>query len=163
VEDEEYQLTHERTCGIGIAKDKADVCVRLPPAREGGRRTSRIEALPATWRDITDLGGRLLDDGVQIVVMEATSEYWRSWYYLLEACGLNVWLVNPSHARQLAGRPKTDQLDCQWLARLAETGLLRPSFVPPAGGPRAAPAPGCTWSATAPGCGSGWRSSSRAP
>ena len=110
---------------------KADVCVRLPPAREGGRRTSRIEALPATWRDITDLGQRLLDDGVQIVVMEATSEYRRSWYYLLEACGLNVWLASPSHARQLAGRPKTDRLDCQWLARLAEMGLLRPSFVPP--------------------------------
>jgi transposase len=39
--------------------------------------------------------------------------------------------VNPSHARQLAGRPKTDRLDCQWIARLAEMGLLRPSFVPP--------------------------------
>jgi hypothetical protein len=31
---------------------------------------------------------------------------------------------------QLAGRPETDVLDCQWLARLAEMGLLRPSFVP---------------------------------
>ena len=40
-------------------------------------------------------------------------------------------LVNSSHARQLAGRPKTDRLDAQWLARLAEMGLLRPSFVPP--------------------------------
>ena len=68
---------------------------------------------------------------MDVVVMEATSDYWRSWYYLLKAMGLNVQLVNPSHARQLAGRPKTDQLDCQWLARLAEMGLLRPSFVPP--------------------------------
>jgi transposase len=42
-----------------------------------------------------------------------------------------VQLVNPSHARQLAGRPKTDRLDAQWIARLAEMGLLRPSFVPP--------------------------------
>ena len=40
-------------------------------------------------------------------------------------------LVNPAHARQLAGRPKTDRLDAQWIARLAEMGLLRPSFVPP--------------------------------
>jgi transposase len=53
------------------------------------------------------------------------------WYYLLEGAGLNVHLVNPAHARQLAGRPKTDRLDAQWLARLAEMGLLRPSFVPP--------------------------------
>ena len=39
--------------------------------------------------------------------------------------------MNSRHARQLAGRPKTDQKDAQWIARLAEMGLLRPSFVPP--------------------------------
>ena len=48
---------------------------------------------------------------------------WRIWYYLLEAAGLTVQLVNSRQSRQLAGRPKTD--------RLAEMGLLRPSFVPP--------------------------------
>ena len=52
-------------------------------------------------------------------------------YYLLEGAGLAVQLVNPAQARQLAGRPKTDRLDAQWIARLAEMGLLRPSFVPP--------------------------------
>ena len=40
VEDEDYQLRHERVAGIDIAKAKADVCTRLPPVREGGRRTS---------------------------------------------------------------------------------------------------------------------------
>jgi transposase len=131
VEDEEYQLRYEKVAGIDIAKDKGDVCTRLPPLRGGGRRVSRTETLPATWREVTALGERLLDEGVESVVMEATSDYWRIWFYLLEACGLAVMLVNPSHARQLAGRPKTDRLDCQWLARLAEMGLLRPSFVPP--------------------------------
>jgi transposase len=63
--------------------------------------------------------------------MEATSDYRRIWYYLLEAAGLAVHLVNPAHARQLAGRPKTGKLDAQWIARLAEMGLLRPGFVPP--------------------------------
>jgi len=42
-----------------------------------------------------------------------------------------VQLVNSAQSRQLAGRPKTDRLDAQWIARLAEMGLLRPSFVPP--------------------------------
>jgi transposase len=42
-----------------------------------------------------------------------------------------VQLVNPAHARQLAGRPKTGRLDAQQIARLAEMGPLRPSFVPP--------------------------------
>jgi transposase len=131
VEDEEYQLRHERVAGIDIAKAKADVCTRLPPARDGGRRASRLEEVPATAREILALAGRLLADRVELVVMEATSDYWRIWYYLLEAAGLTVQLVNPAHARQLAGRPKTDRLDAQWIARLAEMGLLRPSFVPP--------------------------------
>jgi transposase len=131
VEDEEYQLRHEKVAGIDIAKAKADVCTRLPPAREGGRRRSRVEEVPATAREVLALGGRLLADGVELVVMESTSDYWRIWYYLLESLGLAVALVNSSQARQLAGRPKTDRLDAQWLARLAEMGLLRPSFVPP--------------------------------
>jgi transposase len=132
VEDEDYQLRHERVAGIDIAKGKGDVCTRLPPGREGGRRRSRVEQdVPARARDILELGARLAADGVELVVMESTSDYWRIWFYLLESAGLAVALVNSSHARQLAGRPKTDRLDAQWLARLAEMGLLRPSFVPP--------------------------------
>ena len=132
VEDEEYQLRHERVAGIDVAKGKADVCTRLPPAREGGRRMSRTEEVTATVAAVTALAARLLADGVELVSMESTSDYWRIWFYVLEAAGLNVQLVNSSHARQLAGRPKTDRLDAQWLARLTEMGLLRPSFVPPA-------------------------------
>jgi transposase len=132
VEDEDYQLRHERVAGIDVAKAKADVCTRLPPARDGGRRRSRVEdSVPATAAAIWALAGRLLADRVELVVMEATSDYWRIWFYLLEAAGLTVQLANPSQARQLAGRPKTDRLDAQWIARLAEMGLLRPSFVPP--------------------------------
>ena len=131
VEDEDYQLRYERVAGIDIAKAKADVCTRLPPPRAGGRRASRVEEVPATAREILALAGRLLADGVELAVMESTSDYWRIWFYLLEGAGLRVQLVNPRHARQLAGRPKTDRLDAQWIARLAEMGLLRPSFVPP--------------------------------
>ena len=131
VEDEDYQLRYERVAGIDVAKAKADVCTRLPPAREGGRRVSRVEEVAATAREVLALAGRLIADGVEVVVMESTSDYWRIWYYLLESAGLNVQLVNSRHARQLAGRPKTDQKDAQWIARLAEMGLLRPSFVPP--------------------------------
>ena len=131
VEDEDYQLRHERVAGIDIAKAKADVCTRLPPAREGGRRASRVEEVPARAAEILALAARLLADGVELVVMESTSDYWRIWLYLLEGAGLNVQLVNSRQSRQLAGRPKTDQKDAQWIARLAEMGLLRPSFVPP--------------------------------
>src|ERR1700722_2179583 len=131
VEDEDYQLRHERAAGTGIAKAKAGVCTRLPAARDGGRRASRTEEVPALSAEILALAQRLLADRVELVVMEPASDYWRIWYYLLEAAGLAVQLVSPAHARQLAGRPKTDRLDAQWIARLAEMGLLRPSFVPP--------------------------------
>jgi transposase len=110
VEDEDYQLRYERVAGIDVAKAKADVCTRLPPAREGGRRVSRLETVAATAREVLALAGRLIADGVEVVVMESTSDYWRIWYYLLESAGLNVQLVNSRHARQLAGRPKTDLL-----------------------------------------------------
>ena len=79
VEDEDYQLRYERVAGIDIAKAKADVCTRLPPARDGGRRRSRVEEVPATARAVQALAGRLLADGVELVVMESTSDYWRIW------------------------------------------------------------------------------------
>ena len=63
--------------------------------------------------------------------VESTSDYWRIWYYLLEAAGLSVQLVNARDVKNVPGRPKTDKLDAVWLAKLTEKGLLRPSFVPP--------------------------------
>jgi transposase len=132
VEDEQHQRRHERVAGIDVAKASAVVCTRLPPASEGGRRVSRVESVQATVPAISALGERLLADGVEMVTLESTSDYWRIWFYVLEAAGLQVQLVSSSQARRLSGRPKTDALDAQWLARLTEMGLLRPSFVPPA-------------------------------
>jgi transposase len=55
----------------------------------------------------------------------------RPYYYLLEAHGFEVWLVNARDVKHLPGRPKTDRLDAVWLAKVAERQMLRPSFVPP--------------------------------
>ena len=57
---------------------------------------------------------------------------WRPFFYVFEAAGLTVWLVNATDVKQVSGRPKTDKLDAVWLAKLNERGMLRPSFVPPA-------------------------------
>ena len=65
------------------------------------------------------------------MVLESTSDYWRPFFYLLEAAGLSVWLVNARDVKQVTGRPKTDKLDAVWLAKLCKRGMLRPSFVPP--------------------------------
>jgi transposase len=132
VEDEEYQLRHERVAGIDVAKASGMVCVRLPPEPGRVRRRSRVWECGATVPEVGALAGELAAAGVELVSMESTSDYWRVWFAVLEDAGLRVQLVNSSQARQLAGRPKTDKADAQWIARLTEMGLLRPSFVPPA-------------------------------
>jgi len=63
--------------------------------------------------------------------MEATSDYWKPPFYLLEAHGFDVWLVNARDVKNLPGRPKTDRLDAVWLCKVAERQMLRPSFIPP--------------------------------
>src|ERR1019366_2317753 len=45
--------------------------------------------------------------------------------------GLEVWLVNARDVKPLPGRSKSDRLDCVWLCKLNEWGMLRRSFVPP--------------------------------
>jgi transposase len=81
---------------------------------------------------VIELGDRLVAAGVEKVTVESTSDYWRIWFYLLEAAGLDVQLVNAREVKNVPGRAKTDKLDAVWLAKLTERGLLRPSFVPPA-------------------------------
>src|SRR5689334_9508423 len=108
------------------------VCTRTPhPSRPGARR-STVWTVKARMKAIRTLGRQLKKDGIEIVTLESTSDYWRIWFFVLEACGLAVQLVNAAQARNLPGRPKTDKLDAMWLARLTELGLLRASFVPPA-------------------------------
>ena len=131
VEDEDYQLRHERVAGIDVAKAGAVVCLRLPPAAGKKRRTSRVWTVTAAVPAIEALAQELNAAGVELVSMESTSDYWRIWFVVLKAAGLAVQLVNSSQARNLPGRPKTDVADAQWIARLTEMGLLRPSFVPP--------------------------------
>src|SRR6266567_5857620 len=131
VEDEDYQLRHEKVAGIDIAKASGMVCLRLPPAEGKDRRFSKVWETGATVPEIEALAAELKQAGVELVSMESTSDYWRIWFVTLEAAGLNVQLVNASQARNLPGRPKTDKDDSQWIARLTEMGLLRPSFVPP--------------------------------
>ena len=82
-------------------------------------------------RSLLVLADRLGELGVTRVVMEATSDDWKPPFYLLEAHGLEVWLVNARDVKHLPGRPKTDRLDAVWLCKVAERQLLRPSFVPP--------------------------------
>jgi transposase len=130
IPDEEYEQVPDRVAAVDVAKDSGMVCTRLSGGA-GGRRTSRVWQVPATTNTVSDLAAQLVDLGIEKVTVESTSDYWRIWYYLLEAAGLDVQLVNARDVKNVPGRPKTDKLDAVWLAKLTEKGMLRPSFVPP--------------------------------
>jgi transposase len=132
IDDEEYERVFERVAAVDVAKKDGVVCLRGPHASRPGGRQSAVWTVPATMNAVAALGEQLAAAGVAKVTLESTSDYWRIWFYMLEAAGLDVQLVSASQVKQLAGRPKTDKLDAVWLARLTEKGLLRPSFVPPA-------------------------------
>ena len=132
VEVEEHEQIVERVGAIGVAKASGMVCTRIPHPTTPGKRITRVWEVAATTNAIIALADQLTRQGIERVVVESTSDYWRGVVYLLEARGLWVWLVNARDVKQVPGRPKTDKLDAVWLAKLNERGMLRPSFIPPA-------------------------------
>jgi transposase len=130
IEADEESLV-ERVAAVDVAKASGVVCTRVPHASIAGRRVTRVWEVPSTTNAIVELADQLAREGIERVVVESTSDYWRAFVYLLEARGLTVWLVNARDVKHVPGRPKTDKLDAVWLAKLNERGMLRPSFVPP--------------------------------
>jgi transposase len=120
-----------RVAALDIGKAELVCCVRVPGGQGSGKRLQEVRTYPTMTRSLLVLADRLGELGVTRVVMEATSDYWKSPFYLLEAHGFEVWLVNAKDVKHLPGRPKTDKLDAVWLCKVAERQMLRPSFVPP--------------------------------
>jgi hypothetical protein len=122
----------EYAAAIDVAKGSGMVCTRVPGSR-ADRRRQQTWAVAATFTAVTALMDRLRCEGIQRLVLESTSDYWRIWYYLAEAAELEVWLVNARDVKHLPGRGKSDKADCVWLCKLNERGMLRRSLVPPEG------------------------------
>jgi len=121
----------ERVAALDIGKAELVCCVRVPGVEGKSRRVQEVTTYQTMTRALLGMVDRLIELGVTRVVMEATSDYWKPPFYLLEAAGLETWLVNAKDVKHLPGRPKTDKLDAVWLCKLAERQMLRPSFVPP--------------------------------
>jgi transposase len=121
----------QRVAALDIGKAQLVCCVRVPSPDTPGKRLQEVKSYQTMTRSLLGLADRLGELGVTRVVMEATSDYWKAPFYLLEAAGFEVWLVNAKDVKHLPGRPKTDRLDAVWLAKVAERQMLRPSFVPP--------------------------------
>jgi len=121
----------ERVAALDIGKAEVMCCVRVPDEDHPGKRLQEVQPYPTMTRSVLGLADHLASLGVTRVVMEATADYWKPVFYLLEAAGFETWLVNAKDVKHLPGRPKTDKLDAVWLCKVAERQMLRPSFVPP--------------------------------
>jgi transposase len=130
------EVTEERVevvtyaAAVDVAKGSGMVCTRVPGSRPD-RKRQKVWQVDATYGSVVALMDHLRSEGIQRLVLESTSDYWRIWHYLAEAAGLQAWLVNAKDARHLPGRTKSDREDCVWLCKLNERGMLRRSFVPP--------------------------------
>ena len=129
-QDEEQIIA--RVAAIDIGKAELVCCVRVPAEGNSKKRLQEVSTHSTMSRSLAELANHLVDLRIERVVMEATSDYWKPVFYLLEAHGLEPWLVNARDVRHLPGRPKSDVLDSVWLCKVAERQMLRPSFVPPA-------------------------------
>jgi transposase len=131
IEDEAWERAWERVAAVDVAKATGVVCTRVPDEDRPGRRLTRIWTVPATMAGVTELGDHLRCQGIEVVTIESTSDYWRIWHVVLEDAGLTVQLVNARSVKNVPGRAKTDKKDAAWLAKLTERGMLAPSFIPP--------------------------------
>jgi hypothetical protein len=110
IEDEEHERILERVAAVDVAKAPGMVCTRVPREGQPGKRRTRVQPVDATTGAILELAGHLVAEGIEKVTLESTSDYWRIWFYLLEAAGVDVQLVRARDVKQAPGRPKTDLL-----------------------------------------------------
>jgi hypothetical protein len=79
IDDTEHERIYERVAAVDVAKDTGMVCTRTPhPARPGARRAA-VWTVKARMNAIRVLGRQLKSDGIEMVTLESTSDYWRIW------------------------------------------------------------------------------------
>jgi transposase len=119
-----------RVAALDVGKAELVCCMRVPHETIPGRRRQEVRTFATTTRSLLELRDWLIGSGVTLCVMESTSTYWKPPFYLLEDA-IECWVVNARDVKNVPGRPKTGKLDAIWLCKLAERGMLRPSFIPP--------------------------------
>ena len=79
IDDEEHERVHERVAAVDVAKDSGMVCTRLPHPSRPGARQSTVWTVKARMRRDPRAGPPAGRDGIEIVTLESTSDYWRIW------------------------------------------------------------------------------------
>ncbi|MEU6541553.1 IS110 family transposase [Streptomyces sp. NPDC047000] len=122
------EVIYLRAAGLDLGKRFLVACVRTPAVSRAETWSLETERFETTAAEIRRLLAWLLERRVEVVVLEATSDYWRHLYYTLQP-QLNLMLVNPAHLKGIRGR-KSDPSDAAFLARAGASGMVMGSFVP---------------------------------
>jgi transposase len=79
--------------------------------------------------DLVEIVDFLVSKGITTAAMESTGVYWLPLYLMLEEAGIEPYLVNAKHVKNVTGRKK-DDTDAIWIQKLHACGLLQKSFQP---------------------------------
>lgn len=116
-------IVHPDAAGIDVGGSEHWVAVSPDRDPEPVRRFGCFTA------DLREMARWLVEKGVRSVAMQSTGVYWMPVLEMLEQHGLEVYLVNAQHTKNVPGR-KSDVQECQWLLKLHAFGLLNNSFQP---------------------------------
>ena len=109
ITEEPGRLT-ERVAALDIGKASLTACIRVPHEDKPGARRQEVRTYATTTPALLDLRDWLTCQGVTLVVMEATSAYWKPPFYLLED-DIECWVVNARDVKNVPGRP----ISCEWV------------------------------------------------
>jgi hypothetical protein len=99
------EVIHSRCAGMHVSKRNAKVCVR--GAGRGRRRTvETVWTSASTTNAILELREHLIAEQMSSVVLEATCDYWKPFYYLLGYAWFELMLVNARQVKNLPGRER---------------------------------------------------------
>jgi len=116
-------IVHPDAAGIDVGGSEHWVAISPDRDPEPVRRFGCFTA------DLREMARWLVEKGVRSVAMQSTGVYWMPVFEVLEQHGLEVYLVNAQHTKNVPGR-KSDVQECQWLLKLHAFGLLNNSFQP---------------------------------
>ena len=116
-------VVHPEAAGIDVGG--SEHWVAISPDRD----PEPVRCFGSFTADLREMARWLIDKGVRSVAMQSTGVYWMPVFEVLEQNGLEVYLVNARHTKNLPGR-KSDVQECQWLLKLHAFGLLNNSFQP---------------------------------
>jgi transposase len=114
---------YQNAAGIDIGDTKHDVAI------SDGKGGHIAREFTSFTEDLENLVKWLVSEGITTVAIESTGVYWINLYLMLEEAGIEPYLVNARHVKNVTGRKK-DDTDAIWIQKLHSCGLLHKSFQP---------------------------------